>query len=394
MITRSFTKLVLAVALAGCAAPLADDSATDEAAVAETAEALQMNDVSILYPLARTKSAFEEGYLTPDSTGPRGTLLPEAIYKPGTLPEGGTPGVDRAGLRLVSLRFDPCFAELGTITAETRCENQLRIIFQPLTFAGSTTTAKDSAVHAFYSLTRAELTAAIEEIRTLRLQHDGGVRMGPLAPHPILAKQGLDGAMAKDLNAIVQKYAGAQNLFRFTIFSTSGLGTAWNFRGFEVAKDGAWAPMTIPTVPAGTKTVAFFRGFTKNTLSGDFQPPTSAPDNLQLLASEAATKAASPAARKAAFEALTRIEDTSLHSPNTIDCASCHAAEPVRRLMSERFGFTPPAPGTGDEAQTTGKSDANDVNVHMFSYKDATASIHKRTVSETAGIVKLLRSSR
>ena len=159
--------------------------------------------------------------------------------------------------------------------------------------------------------------------------------MGPLGVHPIMKKQGLGGAFAQGLNAIILKYAGAKNFSRFTQFSTSGLGTAWNFTGFDIAA-GAAKPMVIPTLPAGTTFVAFFRGFTKDTIAGDFRPATESPDNLGIFANAPLAKTkATPEQREAALEAIVKIESPAKHSPNTIDCASCHAAQPERAIVAE-----------------------------------------------------------
>lgn len=274
---------------------------------------------------------------------------------------------------------------MGPITEPDSCKNQLRLIFQPMVMKGGAATTEDSAV--------------------LRLLHDGGKRMGPLAQHPIMKAQGLEGPMAKGLNAVVLRYAGAKNFERFTIFSTSGLGTAWNFKGFDV-RAGVTSPMAIPTVPQGTTTVAFFRGFAKKTLSGDFTPPTTASDNLQLFANDDLTSAATAQKKQAAFDAALRIENPDIHSPDTIDCASCHAAQPVRTMMGERkLGLSGKGSGNAfaadersvpavDLAQTTKPKDDDDVNVHMFSYEDVTASIHQRTINETAAIVSYLIEKR
>lgn len=349
--------LFAAIGLAACA--VVNDDAASSAAADSTAS-VQPNDVSILYPLANAT-------LGPDSAGNGGALLPADIYARGvgTVGPGGTPIVDRSKLRLVALRFDPCFASLTPIAETTDCQNQVRLVFQPLSAVG----AEDSAVHAFYSLSREELIATVREVIAIR----GDAQLGQLAVHPLLKQASLATAM----NAIVLRHAGAANLTRFTTFSSSGLGTAWNFRGFDVA-NGQPTPMVIPTLPPNTTTVAFFRGFVKNALDGNFEPPTSSPDNEQLFASNADAKRASVAQRQAAFQALEDIEDPTKNSPNTIDCASCHAAQPLRTIVASQFGLAKAAPNL------------DDVDVHMFSYKGTTPSIHQRTISETTAIAAFL----
>src|SRR5687767_15070742 len=129
---RAFATLLLAVA--ACAAPASDDDAdTSEAAATSDLrpELAQVNDVSILFPLAKSRAGFDRGYLTPASTGNGGAILPKAIYErafgpPGTLQIGGTPAAPAlANLKLVAVRFDPCFAERSATPDESACKNQM-----------------------------------------------------------------------------------------------------------------------------------------------------------------------------------------------------------------------------------------------------------------------------
>lgn len=358
----------------------------------------QPNDLSVLYPLATSQAAFDRGYLTPASPGLGGPLLPAVVYEqafgpPGTRQLGGTPPAPRlAGLRMIGFRLDPCFARLEA-TPEAACESQLRVVFQTLTFDGARATATDDAVHAFYTLRRDQLVAAVQAIIELRRTYAGDQRqLGPLAPHPLLVEQGLDGELAAAFNQLVLHLAGAQNLRRITQLTASGLGTAWNFSGVDVA-NGTTSRVKIPTLPPGTTTVTFFAGFSPGTLTGQpaFTPATDAPalDNLQLLGDVHRASLASPADRQRAFDASLRIEDPSLHSPDTIDCASCHLAQPVRVLVGEAAFHL-------SDARTdhvAGPAPAPDVNVHMFGYKATRASIHQRTVNETAAVTAYVNAT-
>ena len=391
----------LTVALAAaCAAPSADgdDAESSEDAITQDLrpELAQVNDVSIMFPLAKTKAAFDRGYLAP------GNLLPKTVYErafgpPGTLQVGGTPAAPAlAGLKLVAVRFDPCFANSNP------CKNQMRLIFQTLTFAANKTTAADDAVHVFYSLTREELTGAVRKMIDLRRRKAGDRRLGALGPHPALktANGDLDPATAAEVNALVTSLAKSDKLVQFTQFAPSGLDTTWNFSGFDVEKNTA---LKIPSLPAAEDThVAFFAGFTPGQLEGDpaFVPASTAPaiDNIQDLGNRARANAAGASGRARAFAALNRLENPTLHTPDTTDCASCHAVEPVRKLIGKQHyasemaaakthAFAPnetyvPAADLAAPAGT----DAG-INVHMFSYKGTTPSVHRRTINETAEIV-------
>jgi hypothetical protein len=408
--------VVVATAAACAAPPDGDEAEGSAAAVSEEPdlrpELAQVNDVSVLFPLATSRAAFDSGYLAPASPGAGGALLPEALYErafgaPGTLQIGGTPAAPAlAGLRLVAIRFDPCFAQRGEPSDESVCKNQLRLVFQTLTLKSGRATAADDAVHAFYSISREQLTSGVRTMIALRRRIARDRRLGPLAPHPLLktASGELDVTVAGQVNALVQSLAGARNLVQFTQFATSGLDTTWNFSGFDVANDAA---MKIPTLPASDDThVAFFAGFTPGQLEGDpaFVPASSASpvDNMQLLGNRATAAAAGADSRRRAFDALQRIEHPDLHTPDTVDCASCHAVEPVRKLIgakhfaaelaSSRGAFTPDARYVpADDVQQPAQPDSG-VNIHMFSYKGTTPSIHKRTVNESAAIVARLNA--
>jgi hypothetical protein len=368
-------------------------------------ELAQPDDLSVLYPLATSQAAFDRGYLTPASPGLGGPLLPAAVYEqafgpPGTLQLGGTPAAPAlAGLRMVAFRLDPCFARTEA-TPEAACEHQLRVVFQTLRFDGTQAIAADDAVHAFYRLRRDQLAAAVQASIALRRKHAGDRRqLGPLAPHPILVEQGLEGELAAAFDQLVLHLAGAQNLTRITQVTASGLGTAWNFSGVDVAS-GVTSRVKIPTVPAGTTTVAFFAGFSSGQLTGQpaFTPATEAAaiDDLQLLGDVHRAALASAADRQRAYDASLRIEDPAVHSPDTIDCASCHLAQAVRTMVGETaFHLTASIPELRVAAGRLPAPalDDRDVNVHMFGYKGKRAPIHQRTINEAAAVTAYVNAT-
>jgi hypothetical protein len=400
------TSAALAV---GCGAD-ADESVESDLETFIRPDLAQMNDVSILFPLAKSKAGFDS-YLTPASIGRGGALLGSPIYErafgpPGTLLAGGTPAAPKlSGLKLVAVRFDSCFAALS-ITDEGSCKNQMRLIFQTLVYKNNQTTAVDDAVHVFYSLTRAELKSAVQAMIALRRRLRQNERLGALGPHPLLrtGTGDLNVANAKSINQVVTELAGPANLVQFTQFAVSGLDTTWNFSGFDVATNKA---MQIPKLPANDDThVAFFAGFTPGQLEGDpaFVPASTAPaaDNIQALGNRLTAKAASPSSRATAFSALLRLENPSVHSPDTTDCASCHAVEPIRKFVGTKLFAQEFSAATGAfvadrrwvpqvDMAVSSQADPR-VNVHMFSYQGTTASVHRRTINETAAIVAHLNS--
>jgi hypothetical protein len=360
----------------------------------------QMNDLSVLFPLATTSAQVTSGYLAASSAGKGGELLPETMLEKATgitakpTPVMGEPRLSYDTLRAVAFRVDPCFANIGPVTDGAACDNQLRIVFQSATYAKGATTLMDGAVHAFYSLSRAELTEVVQAIIALRIASGGAGDLGPLAVHPILAKQGLEGKMAKGLEALLLAHAGAANLTRFTVFQGVNLDTDWDFSAFDVKK-GVATPSAVPGLATASTSVIFGAGFAA-TLAGVFVPVPSDRDDLSLLTNVASATAATPAARQSAFDAALRVENPNFESPNTSDCASCHMAEPARTLVGtpvfklspvgnvNAFAADPSIPAKDLARTTDPTAEPDGLNLHAFSYKDGTPMINQRVVNETA----------
>ena len=363
---------------------------------------LQMNDVSLMFPLAGPPSS----YLAASSSGSHGVLLPSEIYdsvghlsgSTGNPAPGGTGEAKYDDLHVVAMRLDPCFATLAPDPHGTGCMNQLRLVFQQVTSVDGITTTFDSALHAFYQLERQDLVDLANAIASLRVENSSGERLGGLAPHPIMVSQGLDGTMARSVRALVLRYAGKENLTRVTTFSSSNADFTWTFAGFDLDSAGAKTPMLIASAPAGTTTQSFFRGF-GSSIEGQFSPATIGPDDLTPLANAASAAQLSATARDAAWASLVRIDNPTRNSPNTIDCASCHLATPIARLVGPTLSL--------DEATSTGAFAADGVhvlasemnptfdatagfNLHAFSYSATDPAINQRTVNETAAIVEYL----
>ena len=368
----------------------------DDGGKADSANAglAQMNDLTVVYPLAKSASEFS-------AMVPATNLLPKAIYTarfpdpaPGPTPIGSDTRMTYDSLRLVALRVDPCFAQIGPITPTTQCDNQIRLIFQSLPSDGSA--AIDGAVHVFYRVTRAELVSAIKEMIALRKANGQTTAMGALKPHPLLVKQGLDGEFGKGLRAIVEKYATPAKLIRFTHFQSSNLQTVWNFSGFDVTGTTTKA-MVIPTLPDSATGVGFFQGFA-SPMKGGFTPESTHADSVAILANVDKARAATATARQKAYDGALRIENPAFHSPNTIDCASCHVGQAARLLIGDDvlglsatgnpnlFQRDPKFVSATSMKQTTSVRN-QPLNVHMLSYRNDKLMIGQRVINETASVV-------
>ncbi|HEY4183369.1 MAG TPA: hypothetical protein VGM90_41380 [Kofleriaceae bacterium] len=421
---RSLALLLAAAALvAGCVS--ADEASScstdnpdypdclpdDDGGKADNANAAraQMNDLTIVVPLAASQAELDAGYLKA-SDGGTTPLLPKKLYTDlfpdptGPLNPGADVKMRYANLRVVAVRFDPCFANVGPVVDASTCDNQIRLVFQSLDYADGAT-AVDGAVHAFYRVPRAELTQIIQDVITLRKANGQTTAMGPLAPHPLLVKQGLDGAFGKGLRAIILAHASSKNLIRFTHFESANLQTVWNFSGFDISGTTTQTakPMVIPTMPSHGTGAGFFQGFAAP-MAGGFTPESTSADSISLLVNATKAKAATKTKQKAAYAAALRIENPNFHSPNTIDCASCHLAQPARLLVGDDvlglsatdnpnlFARDAKYVSARSMKQTTSLRD-QPLNVHMLSYRGDQLMIGQRVINETAALVAYLNST-
>ena len=452
--------LSLLLLVAGCSAASngfgeAVSESADTTGTANGTAGAQLNDLSVLYPLA-TSSAQMDAYLKATSATAGGPLLPLALFNtvtgastkttgategltdsaginagvdggdastedagadggvanidagsdtvsdPGSMNVGLVPGASPqlvySDLRAVAFRLDPCFANIGPVTDPSSCQNQIRVIFQSLTFSDGSATAVDGAVHVFFSLTRAEFVAAVNEVIAARQASDpSGADLGPLAVHPLLARQGLGGKMTKALNKIVLKYASSANILRLTQFLAGNLDTDWSFSGINVAK-GKATPMDIASLASGTTSETFALGFGAFLSEGEYLPGTKSSDNMQILANSMLASAATPAVQRAAFDSALRVQSPDFDSPNTIDCASCHTAQFAQVVVGQNmlglsasgpYSFVPnpsyvPA---GDTLATTPVTATTAFNLHAFSYSGSNPMINQRVMNETEALV-------
>ena len=359
---------------------------------------LQLNDVSILFPVSTTFNERAGGLLDLSTKGPRGELLPSALYT-SVGPISGSSGRDAAyaDLRVVAARIDPCFASLAPPADGAGCQNQLRLVVQEVVNG----VVHDSAMHLFYGISRDEVIELARSTAALRQSLKPKQRLGRLQPHPIMVEQGPSGSMAAGVNAAIVAHAGAANLTRITTMSSDGAGNPqWKFAGFEI-KDGATRALDVFDLPPGTKEQTVHETPGKKSMN----PPSGSPDSFLALLNPDTAQALSPADQIALLGALLRVENPDLHSPENIDCVTCHLAtpalklvvEPVLKLSSDGIAGAfqvDPSSVPADELQVTFGTD-NDLNVHAFSYlvdfkNHNVPGINQRTVNETAAVVSYL----
>ncbi|MBL8718988.1 MAG: hypothetical protein JNL79_23595 [Myxococcales bacterium] len=373
---RCLAPFALALVLTACGSsstPAAEtDSGVDIPDVG-TLPRVSSQDVSILFPLGTRLEALP----TAD-----GILSRDAFAKvPAALDARQIPGDPYAALRIVAVRLDPCFGVLAGATEG--CRPQVRVVLQQLRVEAGQVVADDGAVHAFFDLGREELVAFAKDVVALG-KLNGGVTPGPLGVHPILEKQGADGAFGKAFVARLRAVTRPEKLRRMTFFvRTAARASTWNFGVF----DGA--ALTRATVFGTSASEVTLTAMVGEGPMGARTPATTSADDPMLLANVSTADAASPADRAKAFAAALRVENPKKHTPDTVDCVSCHVAEVARRIGEARFGLS--AAGHVDAFVTS--ADTSKVgttvtpsleNVHAFGWLGRDVGISQRTAFESA----------
>lgn len=363
-------------------APQAQPDAAADAATTVDPRLLGLNDVSILLPLPSGPTA--QGYLSASSSGAKGALLPQSVFAqiPG-FPVMPSEGLEYDKMRVVSVRFDPCnVAQPGD-----PCAAQVRMVMQPVTAAGST---KDSALHLFYSLTSEQFAAVVTALRSLRTMAAGATN-GPLDVHPVLAAQGMSGAYATALNALLLANAGEQNLTKMTFFLRAPpLQEVWFFGGFT-RSNGMLTRLNIQGVGTSNQRVIHTPS-DNDGFEYAFTPEATTPEDHRALLSTAQMDAATDEARRDAFAGFLRVENPDAHTVDALPCAGCHVSTFVTGRARQRFSLA-------DEmfAAHVFRSSRHDLTVRglaaqtpsslrAFGYFHGDVMISQRTVNESAKV--------
>ncbi len=355
---------------------------------------LYNTDVTIIYPLppASDINLMVWGNTLSVSYG---RLVPQAAFNQIAIPldpragsKTRTTGTTAWNeLRLVGVRLDPCFGSRGEVP-DAQCKNQVRLVFQGIHGVNNTSAAEDGAIHVLYELPRAELLTLAREIISLT-DHEGGYTPGPLGIHPILQRQGVWGGFAQGLKTLLRRYVGEDRAVRMTFFArVDALQSAWRFGGFD-HKGAVWERLQIPTTT--TNEQELLGGFPNaGELAGSTPTPGTSGDDLRLLLNSTMANLADDAARRAAFGAALRVENPGKHTPDTVDCLSCHVAMAARSLGESQYGLS--AVGHPDrftstrDLRYTPPSEPSLENLHALSYLGTELGVNQRTANETAAI--------
>lgn len=355
------------------------------------AQTWDLNELSVLMPLARVTESVS--MWTPRTKGGRGELLPPSIH--GILPQiaiGHDPQRVYEALRVVALRFDPCFQE-GAVPHP--CQRQVRLVWQPVAALNNTresaVTTLDAAIHTFHVLNENEWRTLVQGLRALKAQYPLGPGL-PLQIHPWLQRQGYSGPFWRDFQAVVLPVIGESNVQRATVMTVNPRGNVWAFLGFD--RHGVnWRRQDVPRV--NNQAQGFFSGLVgAPEFRADMNPrPTDEDTFLEFILHSQKMREEQPEAR--IVEAVRRahfFENPHLSNAGTVDCASCHIARAVPLWADKHF----PA-WSGRNFPEKFIAQVNVTNMTMrplrtnvlraFGYFGNEPVIAQRTINETAVII-------
>ena len=358
---------------------------------------LHPSDVTLVYPLP--PAADIDKMVWGNTYARHGRLVPFAAFSQIQRPldpretsrtreTGNTAWLN---LRLVAVRLDPCAGSRGDIP-EAECRGQVRLVFQGVHGVEGRSGGDDGAVHVLYDVPRAELRTFAQELLDLT-EREGGIDAAPLGVHPILKRQGVWGRFGQGLKALLLTHLGENRATRLTFFSrTDAVPSAWRLGILDRLGSG-FAPQTIVTTQTGEQQLQL-----RIAAAGDIEAvtptPTTHADNLTLLLSATVARASDTAARQKALTAALRIENPRIHTPDTIDCLSCHVAMATRVFAELRLGMST----EGNPDRFTSTQDLRfDMppqpsleNIHALSYLEDELGISQRAANESAAVAEAM----
>lgn len=293
-----------------------------------------LNDVSYLMPLP---SQLEDtGLLKISAQGRGGDLIPGHLIEfipfltPHLNKEGG-----RQMLRLMGVRVDPCFP----LPTPQSCQRQIRLVWQPIEKdVNGQVQSVDAALHSFYVLTEHEFTSLLKDLNQWKKTYPVPTEYLPLQVHPAWQGEGTKSLALAAFHRVLLKYAGSGNLSRVTAMLLRRGGLMWTFVGFEVIGNQLKV-LAIPRLQ-GKQAQGFINLASPPDRfeNGGIGPFPTGPDiiNTLVLGSDLLTDKDENIIRNEARAAF-RIENPKVFNPETMDCASCHVAQPaIHWVLNQR----------------------------------------------------------
>lgn len=359
---------------------------------------LDLNDVSVLFPLpdAKNWSLLWNG----ETQASKGALLPLSYLKevPRLISQTSNPSL-YPNIKVLGVRVDPCFHE-GL--APIQCRPQVRLIWQPLQLDQNITSTFDASLHSFYDLTQDEFKNLLNELIALKKTKTDKNEFLPLGINPFIKKEGLAGPYTQSFRRIILKYIGEQNLTRITFMQLFMTGKAWIFGGFDF-RNGILSPILISRIQSNIQTfnnaVSLDQAFWF--LGGISPEPTNETDNLKILVTDSRVIAPQDEqAIKAAVKSAFRFENPETHNPGTVDCVSCHVAQPAKAWAIRQYPwFQFDILNQQDIYQS--ERDLRNLSpmqshtniLRAFGYFANNPFVAQRTINETAAVIKYIHQN-
>ncbi|RYZ49525.1 MAG: hypothetical protein EOP07_24330, partial [Proteobacteria bacterium] len=149
--------------------------------------------------------------------------------------------------RLASIRIDPCGNSIGRMTTLEACAHEVRMVWQPLELVGGQVFTKDVNLHSIYRLDSKSFADFLKSLRALRTS--SAEKSEALQPHPIMAKEGSEGAYFKGLMNLLTASVGPKNLHRVAFFADTNPNFMghWPMLAFDII-DGVIVRSPSPTL--------------------------------------------------------------------------------------------------------------------------------------------------
>ncbi len=351
---------------------------------------LGMNDVSILFPLP--PSGRLDSLMSAATGAAYGELLPVADFAlaPRLTPAHDS-AEDYAHLRVVAARIDPCFPLLDAAPSPD-CRFQVRLVMQPIYDDAGAVSVQDAAVHLFYDLPVDDfvtLVGALLDAQTAAAPLPAGA---PLQVHPTLVAEGLDGPYATSVQSALLAAIGARRLTRMTFAALGAKDDAQTYGGFDF-DDASATPIGILD-PGVTRETFDNAAADPGTFDATVLPaPRQPPEDLGPLYDSASAMALDDAAKWALYESALRVESPDHYSSESVDCVSCHAAQPARLWLERGGDFASRASpdryrSDFDLSVTAAIDDAR--TLRAFGWQGDQPSINARVVHESAAVAGYL----
>jgi hypothetical protein len=409
--------LTCALVACGAAEDDADQSTLHETAGPSADVALDVNDVSVLFPLDKSKLPLPQIGMDLKGSGGSQDLFPLATMtdvasfqrtqKVTSL--DGTNG-DRANWRVVGFRFDPCAQPTPGAAAALRhfptqtiknldsdlpnCTVQIRLIAQPFVNGRDV----DTTAHLVFSFGDGNKTARdriIGELQKLKASSPAPTSGVPLGVHPGLQNDGT-GAFAGAIKEFLAAELSQAQLVAVASMGTQN-GDPWIFSQGTVDRSKHWS--VAPITGFGVTLLGQANVRSQRDVGGSTIDPPANPGENDFIATTTPLFKGTPTGDT--LDLAHKVNNPTIAGLFNTDCISCHTATERtinKHIDSSQWRFSIPKGVTGyvekKNANTNLPADeapegANQstYNFRNFGYFFGQATISYRTANETAMVV-------